>query len=96
MKVRSFDRTQFKEQFSMGGWMVVNMIGALLLSRADLLVVNAFYGAVTTGGYASLVQFTLFMEYLVTAAGNVIRPVILIKYAQEDFSGLKALDHPVR
>ena len=87
----SFDRTQFKEQFSMGGWMVVNMVGALLLSRADLLVVNAFYGAATTGGYASLVQFTLFMEYLVTAAGNVVRPVILIKYAQEDFAGLRVL-----
>ncbi len=86
-----FDRAQFKEQFSMGGWVVVNMVGALLLSRADLLVVNAFYGAATTGGYASLVQFTLFMEYLVTAAGNVIRPVILIKYSQEDFSGLRTM-----
>jgi len=87
----AFDRTQLKEQLGMGGWVTVNMVGVMLLSRVDLIIVNAFYGAASTGGYASLVQFTLLMEYLVTAAGNVIRPVILIKYAQQDIPGLRKL-----
>ena len=87
----AFDRTRLKEQMGMGGWVVVNMVGAQLLSRVDLIIVNAFYGAVITGGYATLVQFTLLMEYLVSAAGGVIRPIILIKYARQDIPGLREL-----
>ncbi len=87
----AFDRTQLKEQLGMGGWVVVNTVGVMLLSRVDLIVVNAYYGATMTGGYASLTQFTVLMEYLVSAAGNVIRPVILIKYAQQDIQGLRKL-----
>ena len=87
----AFDRTQFVEMTSMGGWLVVNMAGAVLLSRVDLIVVNMYFGAAMTGAYASLVQFTFLMEYLVTAAGNVVRPVILIKYAQQDIEGLRIL-----
>ena len=87
----AFDRTQFVEITTMGGWLVVNMAGAILLSRVDLIVVNMYFGAAMTGAYASLVQFTFLMEYLVTAAGNVVRPVILIKYAQQDMEGLRIL-----
>jgi membrane protein EpsK len=36
-------------------------------------------------------QFAMFMEYLVTAASGVVRPVILIKYAQGDQAGLQKL-----
>jgi membrane protein EpsK len=87
----AFDRTKLNEQVGMGGWVVVNMVGAMLLSRVDLIIVNAYYGAEMTGGYASLAQFTLLMEYLTGAAGNVIRPVILIKYARQDIQGLRIL-----
>jgi membrane protein EpsK len=55
------------------------------------MVVNVFFGAAMTGGYASAVQLSLLMEYLVMAADNTIRPVILIKYAQQDFAGLKQI-----
>lgn len=86
-----FDWSRFKEQLGMSGWVVVNTVGAMLLSRVDLIVVNVFYGAAMSGGYASLIQFTLLMEYLVSAAGNVVRPIILIKYAKQDIQGLHVL-----
>jgi membrane protein EpsK len=91
INIFNFDRTKLKEQLGMGGWVVVNMVGSMLLSRVDLIIVNAYFGAIMTGGYASLTQFTLLMEYLVATAANVIRPIILIKYAQQDFLGLKKL-----
>lgn len=76
---------------SMGGWTVVNTLGVMLLSRVDLIVVNAFFGSAMTGGYGSVVQLALLMEYMVTAAGTVIRPIILIKYAQQDYAGLQRI-----
>ena len=71
--------------------MTVNEVGGMLLARVDLIVVNVFFGAAMTGGYGSVAQFSLLMSYLVSAAGTVVRPIILIKYAQCDFAGLQRL-----
>lgn len=91
IQITAFDRSRLQSLMGMGGWMVVNMVGAMLLGRVDLIVVNAYFGAAMTGGYASVVQFSLLMEYLASAAGTVVRAVILIKYAQQDFVGLRRL-----
>jgi membrane protein EpsK len=87
----AFERSSFKSLTGMGGWIFLNLTGAMLLSRVDLLVVNAFFGAAMTGGYGSVVQFSILINQFVNAAGNVIRPMILIEYAQENSSGLKRL-----
>jgi O-antigen/teichoic acid export membrane protein len=91
VQITAFDRSRLQSLMGMVGWVVVNMVGTMLLSRVDLIVVNAFFGAAMTGGYASVVQFSLLMEYLVSAAGTAVRPVILIKYAQQDLVGLQLL-----
>jgi membrane protein EpsK len=91
IQIKSFDRARLQAMTGMGGWLVVNMVGAMLLSRVDLIVINTFYGAAMTGGYASVAQFSFLLEYLVNAAATVVRPVILAKYAQQDFEGLRLL-----
>lgn len=91
VRVADFDRFRLKSLGDMGSWIIVNTLGALLLSKVDLLVINAFFGAALTGGYGSVVQFTLLMEHLAEAAGTTIRPIMLIKYAQQDFEGLRRL-----
>jgi membrane protein EpsK len=91
ISLAAFDRVRLGAMASMSSWMMVNMVGAALLGRVDLLVINAFYGSAVTGGYASVAQFAMFMEYLVTAASGVVRPIILIKYAQGDQAGLQKL-----
>jgi len=91
IQITAFERSRLQSLMGMGGWVIVNTLGAMLLSRVDLIVVNAFFGAALTGGYGSVAQFSLLMEYLATAAGTAVRPVILIKYAQQDFAGLQRL-----
>jgi membrane protein EpsK len=91
VKVSAFDRSRLKSLMGMGGWVVVNMAGAMLLARVDLIVVNAYFGATMTGGYGSVAQFSLLLEYLVSAVATTIRPVVLAKYAQQDFPGLQRL-----
>ncbi len=91
IRLADLNRVRLGAMANMGSWVMVNMVGAALLGRVDLLVVNAFFGSAVTGGYASVAQFSIFMEYLVNAASTVIRPIILIKYAQEDWAGLQQL-----
>ncbi len=91
VRLTAFDRSQLQALMGMGGWVIVNTLGGMLLARVDLLVVNAFFGAALTGGYGSVAQFALLVEYLADAATTVTRPIILIKYAHHDFAGLRRL-----
>jgi membrane protein EpsK len=91
ISIHRFDISRLRSLLGMSLWVFVNLVGAMLLGRVDLIVVNAYFGAVVMGGYSTVVQFPLIMEYLVTAVGNVLRPIILIKFSQRDFSGLKRL-----
>lgn len=91
IRITAFDRSRLQSLMRMGGWVVVNLTGTMLLCRVDLVVINAFFGAATTGSYGAVVQLSFLMEYLVSAASNVIRPIILIKYAQKDYVGLRCM-----
>lgn len=91
VQMTAFDRSRLRSLMGMGGWVVVNTVGVMLLGRVDLVVVNSFFGAALTGGYAAVTQFSALLEYLVSAAGKVIRPVVLVLYAQDDYDGLRRL-----
>jgi membrane protein EpsK len=91
VQITAFDRSRLRALTGMGGWVTVNTLGGMLLARTDLLVVNAFFGAALTGGYGSVAQFSIFINYMASAAATVLRPIILIKYAQQDLIGLQRL-----
>jgi membrane protein EpsK len=91
IRITAFDRSRLRALTGMGGWVTVNTLGGMLLARTDLLVVNAFFGAALTGGYGSVAQFTILMEHMADAAATVLRPIILVKYAQQDLMGLQRL-----
>jgi membrane protein EpsK len=75
----------------MGGWVVVNRVGGLLLQRVDLLVVNAVFGAAMTGSYGAILQFSILTQTLGDTATSVLKPIIFRKYGQGDSVGLKPL-----
>ncbi len=89
LNMRDFDKRQLSGMAGMTGWVMVNMAGALLLSRADLLIINSYFGAAITGGYASVVQLSMLLEYAANAASIVLRPIILTQYARHDFQALR-------
>lgn len=91
VQITAFDRSRLQPLMGMGGWVTVNTLGGMLLARTDLLVVNAFFGAALTGGYGSVAQFSMLVDYMASAAATVLRPIILIKYAQQDLMGLQRL-----
>jgi membrane protein EpsK len=91
VRITAFDRSRLRALTGMGGWVTVNRLGGTLLARTDLLVVNAFFGAALTGGYGSVAQLSMLVDYMASAAATVLRPIILIKYAQQDLMGLQRL-----
>lgn len=89
IQISDFDRSHVRSLSGLGGWTLVNTVGMMLLSRVDLIVVNAYFGSIVTGGYGAIVQLSLLIENLMTTASTVIRPVLLLKYSQGDFLGLR-------
>jgi O-antigen/teichoic acid export membrane protein len=85
---KAFDRTRLFSMVGMGGWLTINTLGAMLLNRVDLIAVNIYFGAVILGGYAAVSQFSTFLDTLITSLCTVLRPVLMIKYAQQDYEGL--------
>jgi O-antigen/teichoic acid export membrane protein len=55
----------------------------------DLLAVNAFFGAATTGAYGSVAQISTLLDSLVTTVSLVIRPILMIQFAKGDLIGLR-------
>jgi O-antigen/teichoic acid export membrane protein len=86
-----FDRARLGQLSGMGGWTFINQVGGMLLDRVDIVVVNAFFGAAITGAYGAVLQISVLVETVVSTISTVIRPVILLKYSQNDFIGLKYL-----
>jgi O-antigen/teichoic acid export membrane protein len=91
VQITTFDRSRLRSLMGMGGWVTVNRVGAMLLKRVDLIVVNTVFGAAMTGGYGSVLQFSILINTLAGAASTVVTPVIMRKYAQRDFVGLQRL-----
>jgi O-antigen/teichoic acid export membrane protein len=91
VRVTAFDRSRLRSLMGTGGWVLVNRVGAMLLSRVDLIVVNAFFGAAMTGRYGSMMQFSILINSSASVATDVISPVIVRRFARGDFVGLRHL-----
>ncbi|MDV4343029.1 oligosaccharide flippase family protein [Methanoculleus sp. YWC-01] len=78
---RSFDRTKLKDIGGMGGWVVVDQMGHLLLFQIDLIVVNLLFGATLAGEYAIALQWGLLMLAIAGTVASVFTPTILTYYA---------------
>lgn len=77
----AFDRTRLKEISGMGGWVIVDQTGYLLLSQVDLIIVNLLFGAVMAGEYAIALQWVILLQAIVGVLAVVLTPTILAYYA---------------
>jgi membrane protein EpsK len=91
VRVTMFDRSQLRSLAGMGWWVVLNRIGAMLLTRTDLVVVNTFFGAAMTGGYGSILTFSVLIDSSASVITTVISPIIVRMFARKDFVGLQRL-----
>ncbi|MCM2465815.1 oligosaccharide flippase family protein [Methanoculleus oceani] len=88
ISISAFDRTKLKEISGMGGWVVVDQTGYLLLSQVDLIVVNLLFGALMAGEYAIALQWVILLQAIVGILASVLTPTILAYYALKQTEAL--------
>jgi membrane protein EpsK len=88
---RSWDRSKLKEIGNMGGWVIVNQIGALLFLQIDLIVVNKLFGAAAGGEYSIALQWVILLRSVAGVLAGVLTPMILTYYAKEQTGKVKKI-----
>jgi len=91
VSIGAFDRTKLKEISGMGGWVVVDQTGYLLLSQVDLIIVNLLFGAIMAGEYAIALQWVILLQAIVGILAVVLTPTILAYYALKQIEALISL-----
>jgi membrane protein EpsK len=88
ISISHFSRVALKHLFSMGGWIAINSIGAILYLSIDLLVVNRMFGPESGGRYAAVMQWSTLLRTLVAVVAGLFGPTMLYFYARHDIDGL--------
>lgn len=83
-----FDYSRVRQLFGMGGWLVVDQVGSLLLLNIELIVANAILGAEAAGIYGSLLLFSTLLQGIVGTVSVVFTPTFVTQYAKGDFEGI--------
>ncbi|MHC1626918.1 MAG: oligosaccharide flippase family protein [Methanoculleaceae archaeon] len=83
VSIRSFDRRRVRDLCEMGGWAVINQIGALLFLQIDLIVVNLLFGEMSAGEYAIALQWVILLRAVAGVLSGVLTPTIFSCYARK-------------
>ena len=82
INIHDFDQSRLHELFGMGGWVVVNQIGALFFHSTSLIIVNMIFGATSAGEYAIALQWVTLLYAIAGTLAGVLTPIVLTFYAR--------------
>lgn len=71
---RRYDCSILEGILSLGGWMVLNQIGALLFLQTDLLVANRVLGTAAAGQFAAIAVISMQLRALATLVSGLFSP----------------------
>jgi len=77
-----------KQITTMGGWMLIIQIGALLFLQSELFVVNILHGAKASGRYGALLIFPTMLRAVSGMVSGNLNPIIMDRYAKNDMDGV--------
>lgn len=83
VSIHSFDRKKVRDLCGMGGWVLIDKIGILLLLQIDLIVVNILFGATSAGEYAIALQWVILLRAVAGVLSGILTPTILSYYARK-------------
>jgi O-antigen/teichoic acid export membrane protein len=75
ISVRHFRRQILAETLSLGTWMTVAQVGALLFLQTDLIVANRFVGATATGQLAAIAVVSLQLRTMGSLLAGLFAPI---------------------
>lgn len=83
-----YDWHKIRQLTGMGGWLLLNNIGALLFLHIDVWLCNRFVSAEAAGDYAAVLQWAILIRHGGTIISTVIAPMIVIYYARAEMERL--------
>jgi membrane protein EpsK len=86
-----FDRTRLRGVLGTSSWVTINLVGSLLYLSVELVIVNIHLGPVVSGGYGSVLQWSVLLRTLAQAMAGILSPIIIAQYARRDLAGVAAL-----
>ncbi|MEZ8658697.1 hypothetical protein AB6D68_06235 [Vibrio cyclitrophicus] len=89
LSLRYFDPKEFKNMSSIGGWLIVNQVGFLLLSRFDIFLANKLAGTRVSSDYAIIIQVSNLIRSCIGVFAGLMGPSMLLLYAQNKHDFLK-------
>lgn len=83
-----FDASLLKRMLGFSGWVLVNMVGAELFLRTDLIVANRIFGPEIAGRYGSVTTFPTHLRAVVSTVNGILMPITMALCAQGSLSRL--------
>ncbi len=87
------DMKKIKILLSLGGWLIINQVGFLLLSRVDILLVNKLVGVNEAGEYAIVVQISNLIRSCLAVLSGLTGPIIFKLYAENKIKEAEQLTY---
>lgn len=87
---RWFDRSILNGIISLGGWMMVAQLGALLFLQADLLVANRVLGGKAAGQLAAISVVPLHLRSLASLCSGLFAPNQTALWAREEWTAFSS------
>ena len=85
------DKTVYRELLSFSGWTLFGSLAGISLFQISSILVNIFFGPIVTAARAIALQVYSALNSFMNNFLLVIKPPLIKRYANEDFSGLNSL-----
>lgn len=91
LRLRDYDWREIQHIMGMGGWLVVDRMGTMLLLAMGVWICNRFVSPEAGGEYAALKQLEVFTFRAGSTLSVMIAPMIMIYYAHSEMNQLVRL-----
>ena len=86
-----FDKVILYSILGMSIWVLIQLCGDTLLYRTDNLLVNHYWGTVSSGALGAISEIGNYVTIVVSVLGSLFGPLILIAYAKNNHDEVKSL-----
>lgn len=91
LSYKHYDKSILIAIMGMSVWVLVQLCGDTLLYRTDNLVVNHYWGTVSSGVLGAISEIGNYVSIIVSVIGSLFGPLILMQYAKGNHDEVKSL-----
>lgn len=86
VNIQKFELSQLGKLTKIGGWMLIDQLGTLLLFQIDVIVVNKMFGTVAGGEYSTILMWSLLVKAIAGVLSSILTPIVFTYYAKEMYA----------